>query len=73
MHTLEATCNLKHTQGQVNLSMPSSRLQALQQVREEAGKHKAACSQWGLGSQHSQIIEQPMSGTPGSLPPLQHL
>lgn len=35
MHTLEATCSLKHTQGPVNLSMPSSRVQALQQDRED--------------------------------------
>lgn len=77
MHTLEATCSLKHTQGPVNLSMPSSSVQALQQDREDrqrGGRQaKAACSQWGLGGQHSQVIEQPAPGTPGSLPPLQHL
>jgi len=77
MHTLEATCNLKHTQGQVNLSMPSSRVQALQQHRggrQRGGRQaQGRVQSVGAGSQHSQMIEQPTPGTPGSLPPLQHL
>lgn len=71
MHSLE------HTQGQMNLSMLSSRAQALRQDREDGqrgGKQGGSLVQSvGGGESVQPMNEQPTPGTPSSLPPLQHL
>lgn len=69
--------DLKHTQGQVKLSMPSSKVQSLQQDREDkqrGSRHMGGHAQSVRGGELTQATtEQPTPVALGSLPPLQDL
>lgn len=69
--------DLKHTQGQVRLSMPSSRAQSPQQDREEeqrGGRQVGGHKQSVRGGELAQAkTKQPTLVPLGSLPPLQDL